>query len=195
MTVESARAHVVVLVTDSVLARYPDTVHAAVRAASLALENTSLHALISAQIHHVAESADRLCAAQDAERRSIQGAVAGICAHQLAPLAARLGMQADDGSGAELSALLDAAQQLLSRAQLDLARLGEGLGPAELTELGLSELVTAAAQRLSPRIEVSVSDGPLPSGLQTAAYFVLCELMTNAVKYAPVGGDHGPGGG
>ena len=46
-------------------------------------------------------------------------------------------------------------------------------------------MVTAAAQRLHPRIEVTVSNDPLPAGLQTTAYFVLCELMTNAVKYAP----------
>ena len=78
------------LIADSVLARYRDTVHAAARAATLAMENTSLQATISAQIHRVAESA-RLAAARDAERRSIQGAVASICAHELTPLAAGLG--------------------------------------------------------------------------------------------------------
>ena len=31
---------------------------------------------------------------------------------------------------------------------------------------------------------MSVSDDPLPLNVQTAAYFVLCELMTNAIKYA-----------
>ena len=185
VAVESTEVHVVLLIADSVLARYRDTVHAAARAATLAMENTSLQATIRAQIHRVAESAGRLAAARDAERRSIQGAVASICAHELTPLAAGLGKQTDDGSGTGLSALLDDAQELVSRAQLDLARLGEGLGPAELTQLGLAEMVTAAAQRLNPRIEVAVSNDPLPAGLQTTAYFVLCELMTNAVKYAP----------
>lgn len=184
VTSQSTAAHVVLLTASPVIVRYRDVVQAAARVATLALENTSLQAAISGQIYHVSESADRLASAVDAERRSIQAAVGGICNGELACLAAQLGALAESGGATDLNSQLTSAQDLLSHAQLDLTRLSTGLGPAGLTRQGLSESVTVAARRLSPGIAVSVTGEPLDADLEAAAYLVLCELMTNAVKHA-----------
>ncbi len=184
VTSQSTAAHVVLLTANPVIVRYRDMVQAAARVATLALENTGLQAAISAQIYRVSESAYRLAFAVDAERRSIQAAVGSICDGELAPLATQLGTLAKSDGAADLTSQLTSAQDLLSHAQLDLTRLSAGLRPAGLTHRGLSESVTAAAQRLNPSIAVFVSDEPLDADLQAAAYFVLCELMTNAVKHA-----------
>ena len=185
ITAPPSAAYAVLLTANLVLSRYRDTVYAAARAAMFAMENTSLQATISASIHHVAQSARRLASAVDAERRGVRGAVADICAAELAALADHLGALVDSGGTADFPAELAAAEDLLSRAETDLTLLGDGLGPAGLTRLGLAGLIETAARRLSPEIAVSVCDEPPTAGLRAAAYFVLCELMTNAVKHAP----------
>lgn len=178
VTARSTAAHVVLLTANPVIARYRDVVQAAAHVAILALENTSLQAAIIAQIYRVSESASRLASAVDAERRSIQAVVGGICDGELASLAAQLGRLAESDAATDLTSQLTAAQ-------LDLMSLSTGLGPAGLTRLGLSESVRAAARRLSPGIAVSVTGEPLEADLEAGAYLVLSELMTNAVKHAP----------
>jgi len=181
----SAPVHVVLLTANPVIERYRDVVQAAAHVATLALENTSLQAAISAQIYLVSQSADRLESAVEAERRSVQAAVGGICGGELASLGTQLSRLADDGAAADLTAQFAAARDLLSQAQLELTSLSAGLGPAGLTRLSLSESVAAAARRLSPDIVVSVTGEPPDTDLKGAAYLILSELMTNAVKHAP----------
>lgn len=182
---QPSAAYVILLTANLVLARYRDTVYAAARAAMLAMENTSLQASIRANIRLVAQSAERLAAAVDAERRSVQRVAAHLCAVELAALAEQLESAGESGGAAEFPTELATAQELLARTELDLTRLSEGLDPAELTRLGFAQLITAAAQRLNREIVVTVPDEPMAAGVQAAAYFILCELMTNTVKHAP----------
>jgi signal transduction histidine kinase len=182
---ESATANVMLCTARPLVVRYHAIVLAAVRAAGLVLENTSLQAAIRNQIHQVEKSAHRLSSGVDAERRSIQAAVSGICGTELAPLSAVLeGLRTGD-CPAGLAASLATGHDLLVRAEVDLLRLGEGLSPAGLAAVGLAESLTDAARHLGPHITVSVQAGPLAADLQAAAYFVLSELMTNATKHAP----------
>ncbi len=185
VTARSTAAHVVLLTANPVIVRYRDVVQAAARVATLALENTSLQAAIIAQIYRVSESAGRLASAVDAERRSIQAVVGGICGGELASLVTQFGTLAESDAATDLNSQLTAAQDLLAHAQLDLMSLSAGLGPAGLDRLGLSESVRAAARELSPGIAVSVTGEPLEPDLEAAAYLVLSELMTNAFKHAP----------
>jgi hypothetical protein len=167
------------IVASPMLARYEDVVRAAAQAAILALENTRLQAEISAQIHQVSQSSGRLAAAVDTEYRSIRATVRQICENELAALDSQLGVLGQGGEEPDLVAQLGSAHVLLGQAELELARLAEGIAPAELTGLGLAESVTAVARRLSPRITVSVTNAVLTADLQAAAYFILSELMTN----------------
>ena len=130
ITGPAAASQVVLLTTSLILARYRDTAHAAARAAVLAMENTSLQVSISASIRQVADSADRLAAAVNAERRTVRGAVAQICAAELAALAEALGALPADGGSTDFPGELATAGDLLSRAhdRPDAARRGPGAG-------------------------------------------------------------------
>jgi signal transduction histidine kinase len=174
----------VLIVASPLLARYQAVVHTAARAATLALENTRLQAEVRAHIHQVAESAQRLAAAVDAEHRSIQDTVQRIRDGELAELSARLDPLEHEGITKDLADHLRSARAWLGRAELELGRLAEGIEPAELTLLGLAESVSAAARRLSPRITVAVTQETLNTKAQVAAYFILSELMTNVAKHA-----------
>jgi hypothetical protein len=87
---ESASSNVMLCTAKPLVDRYGEIVLASVRAAALALENTSLQAAIKNQIHEVKESAQRLSSGVGAERRSIQAAVSSICGAELAHLSAVL---------------------------------------------------------------------------------------------------------
>jgi two-component sensor histidine kinase len=180
----SAAAHVALLTANPVNLRYHDIVQAAARVATLALENTSLQAAIIAQIHRVSASAGRLASAVDTERRSIRAAVDGICNGDLARLSAQLRTLTDSDPATRIASELASAQDPLAQARLDLMSLSRGLGPAGLTGLTLSESVAAAARRLNAGIAVNITDEPLDPDLTEAAYLLLSELMTNAVKHA-----------
>ncbi|MEP7023549.1 MAG: ATP-binding protein, partial [Actinomycetota bacterium] len=175
----------VLLIAGPVLVRYHDLVHAAARVAGLALENTSLQAAVSAQIHSVSRSAQRLATAVDAEHRSVQATVRQICDGELAALADQLDTLGRISDTAGLAVQVESARAMLGQARQELTCLAEGVGPAELSQLGLARAVAAAAHRLSPEIAVSVTSAPLDAEIQAAAYLVLAELMTNAVKHAP----------
>jgi signal transduction histidine kinase len=74
----------------------------------------------------------------------------------------------------------------------DIRRLVEALRPPALDELGLLGAVRARAVTLAGDItfEVSRQDslGPLPAAVETAAYRIAVEAMTNAVRHS--GGAH-----
>ena len=67
----------------------------------------------------------------------------------------------------------------------DLAR---GIHPALLSERGLGPAVRSLAARSSVPVEVvGASAGRLPAAVETAAYFVVAEALTNVSKYARAG--------
>jgi signal transduction histidine kinase len=172
---------VVLLTGEPLLVRYPALIRGAASVAGLALQNTSLQAAISAQIYLVGQSAGRLDAAVDAERRRIRAAVSELCDGELAVIAGRLAelAQADEQAAAPARA----ARDLLAGVVQELACLADGTEPPELARLGLAAALTSAAARLSPRITVRANPGPLPPDVAAAAWFAACELMTNAVKH------------
>ena len=81
--------------------------------------------------------------------------------------------------------LIDAALEQLEMGLRDLRELAAGIHPSVLTDRGLP----AALQSLATRCAVPVEVGPLPAewlppAVETTAYFVVTEALTNAVKHA-----------
>lgn len=85
----------------------------------------------------------------------------------------------DEAAAAELA---DGLQVAIT----ELRELVQGVVPAALTERGLC----AAAEDLSDRMPIPVAldldrdTGQLPTGVETAGYFVVSEAFSNAVKHA-----------
>jgi signal transduction histidine kinase len=87
-------------------------------------------------------------------------------------------------NGDEPLDVLRLASDELGAAQTELRDLARGLHPVALAERGLSsalETLTVGAE-MSISLDISVED--LPEDVELAAYFIVCESLTNARKYA-----------
>jgi signal transduction histidine kinase len=88
--------------------------------------------------------------------------------------------------GEEVSALLKEAREDASAAIRELRELARGIAPPVLADRGLEAAVRSLADRSGA--EVTVSGGlerRPPAAVETAAYFVVAESLTNAAKHAP----------
>ncbi len=134
----------------------------------------------------LAASRMRIVEASDAERRRLErnlhdGAQQRLVATSLTVrMAAR--RAADDPA---LRAILDSAGDELLLALEELRELARGLHPAVLSDHGLCAAVEAVAERAPLPVTVDVPlDERLPETVEAAAYFVVCEALTNVAKYA-----------
>jgi signal transduction histidine kinase len=81
--------------------------------------------------------------------------------------------------------MLAEAQDDLAVALDELRELARGIHPAVLNERGLGPALLALAERTPANIEVRrLPDGRLPELVEVAAYYIVAEALTNAVKYA-----------
>ena len=92
-------------------------------------------------------------------------------------------MSVSDGS--ETAALLDTSIDELKHGLDELRDLARGIHPAVLSDRGLEPAVRALAARAPvPVAIVGQAAGRLPAAVETAAYFVVSEALTNVSKYA-----------
>jgi signal transduction histidine kinase len=99
----------------------------------------------------------------------------------------RLSLRLDPGS--EEASLLAAAQSELRASLADLRNLAHGLHPSVLTDYGLEAALQATCTRASLPVRL-VFDvcRALPTPAEVAAYYFVCEALTNVAKYARASG-------
>ena len=177
-------ARVAVIVHDRAQDR--DTVRAAGAATALLLDNQRLDAELRARLVELDASRARIVQAADAERRRIErdlhdGAQSRLVALALSLRLARMRAPADTDTAALLDTCIDELRLSLDELR-DLAR---GIHPAVLTDRGLEPAVRALAARAPMPVDiVGGPTGRLPAAVETAAYFVVSEALTNVSKYA-----------
>jgi len=162
------------------------TVRAAGAATALLLDNQRLDAELRARLVELRASRARLVEAADEERRRIErdlhdGAQSRLVAVALTLRLARMGVHGDS----ETAALLDTSIDELRHSLDELRDLARGIHPAVLSERGLDPAVRALAARAP--VPVDIVGGPtgrLPAAVETAAYFVVAEALTNVSRYA-----------
>src|SRR4051794_1173731 len=106
---------------------------------------------------------------------------------RLVALAMDLGMAEErferDPDGAR--ELVEKAREEAKQALAELRDLARGMRPALLAERGLAEAVRALAARTPLPTTATVEPGPrVPPAVESAAYFVVAEALTNAVKHS-----------
>ncbi|MFB9966086.1 sensor histidine kinase [Sinosporangium siamense] len=178
-----------VLVHDPLLSEDPHVLESVTAATGLALTNQDLSAQVAAQLAEVQASRARIVEAADAERRRIErnlhdGAQQRLVTALLWANAAR--RRLGQGEPAIQEQLTRIAAQL-EAALTDIRELARGLHPAILTEAGLAAAVKEVVGRLPPEVRVRTEIGPLPklaTNIESAAYFVVSEAVTNALKHA-----------
>ena len=172
---------------DPALLEESGLVRAAGAAAALALDNERLEAELRARVEDLRASRTRLVEAGFDERRRVERDLHDGAQQRLVALSLTLGMArsavaADPQRAGEL---LAGAQAQLDQALAELRELARGIHPAVLTDHGLEAALQALAGRAPLPVELTgTPDRRLPAAVESAAYFVVAEGLTNVAKYA-----------
>ena len=154
------------------------------RAAEQALREREI---VEAKLAEVQASRARILEAADAARREIERNLHDGAQQRFVTVALRLQLwlaanrDVADEARADLADVLGELQAGLS----ELRDLAHGLHPAVLTDRGLEHALAAVAMRASVPVDLRVSvAGRYPRAVESAAYFTVCEALTNVAKYA-----------
>jgi len=177
--------HVAALVHDPALDDESELLEAVAAAAGLALENGRLQVELHARLDDLKGSRARLVEAGDSERRRLERNLHDGAQQRLVALALGLSMVSRRlVPDSEEERMLAAARKDLAASLQELRELAQGIHPAVLT-YGLGVALQSVATRAGLPVKLSVDvDGPLPPAVEVAAYYLVCEALTNVTKYA-----------
>jgi signal transduction histidine kinase len=175
------------LVHDARLLDQPELVRAVADAAALALERERLEAELRAKVEELRASRARIVEAGYAAARRLERDLHDGAQQRLVSLA--LGLRMAEGrvesNPEEAQRLLRSAHAELDAAIAELRDFARGLHPGILADRGLDAALSALAARAPLPVEVEGSaEGRLNPGVESAAYFVVAEALTNVAKYA-----------
>ncbi|ONI81125.1 sensor histidine kinase [Actinosynnema sp. ALI-1.44] len=140
--------------------------------------------LLRRRITELAESRAGVVEAVDAERRRIERDLHDGVQQRLVALSMLLGRtrrRAVHDRDDLLAQAHDEAQQILN----DLREVAWRVYPTVLDNLGLADVLAGVAERAGIPVKLSFTiTGRLPTPLETAAYFVASEAVTNAAKHS-----------
>jgi signal transduction histidine kinase len=174
-----------VIVHDAALAEEEELVHAVGAAAHFALENARLQAALELQLGEVQASRVRLVAAADGERRRVERDLHDGAQQQLVAVSLLLHEAREQAQGQEpLVATLEQATAQLQEGLRELRELARGIHPAILTQDGLAEALRSLAARAPVPVSVTAPDDRFPEAVESTAYFIAAEAITNSVKHA-----------
>jgi signal transduction histidine kinase len=154
--------------------------------AGLAIEIARLRVEVRRQLADVQESRTRIVTATYEERRRLERDLHDGAQQRLVAIGLELRhLQHELGSGAAAGtrAALDSAVTGLTGAITELRELAHGVRPAAL-ERGLAPALRELAARTPVPIAVETTDERFEREIESAAYFVASEALTNAVKHA-----------
>jgi len=158
------------------------------QAARLARENAALRAEVEAKLAEVRASRARIVEAADAARRRLERDLRDGAQQRLTKVGSILRSARallDAAAERELAQTLEQAIEELDEGVDELRSLARGLHPAILTDEGLVAALGALASRSPVAVRLRAdSIVALPSGVESAAYFVVAEALTNVVKHA-----------
>ena len=184
--IERDGRRIAAIVHDRALVEDQETVRAAGAATALLLENQRLDAELRARMEDLRASRQRLVQAGDAERRRLERDLHDGAQSRLVALALNLRLARGRLDGApDVAALLDESIDELKLSLEELRELAHGIHPAVLSDRGLEPALRALAARAPVPVALEGSlGGRLPAAVETAAYFVVSEGLTNVAKYA-----------
>ena len=151
------------------------------------LLGTSERAALADRVDELSARREQLVAVVEAERRRIERDLHDGAQQRLVALAMNLGMAKEkfEKDPAAARALLDEAHAEAKHAMVELRNLARGIHPAVLSDRGLDAALSSLAGRapVPVAVTVSVPERP-PASIETTAYFVVAEALTNIAKHA-----------
>jgi signal transduction histidine kinase len=176
---------VAAIVHDASLDTSRELVQAAAAASSLAIDNERLKADLRARLEELRVSRLRIVEAGDAARRRIERDLHDGAQQQLVALALELRMLRSRVGDETVRTTVDDLSARLASALEELRELARGIHPAVLVDHGLPAAIAALAERMPLVVDRELEvEERLPAPVESAAYFVVAEALTNVVKYA-----------
>ena len=182
--IERAGTQLGMVLHDPAAQERPDLLRRVVETAGLAIEIARLRTELRRQLDEVAASRARIVAAGDAERRRIERNLHDGAQQRLVSIGLALRhAQHELGPEAAARQTLEGALAEIGDAIGELRELARGLRPAQL-DAGLAPALQELASRTAVPVAVDATAERFPDGVETAAYFIACEALTNATKHA-----------
>jgi signal transduction histidine kinase len=184
--VERDGRRIAAIVHDPALLDDPGQVRAAGAAAALALENGRLEAELRAKVEELSASRARIVESGYAARRRLERDLHDGAQQRLVSLALSLRIFRSRVAGdPDAVRELDAARSELDQALDELRELARGIHPSVLSDRGLDAALDGLARRAPLPVELGETPAErLPDRVESAAYFVVAEALTNVAKYA-----------
>jgi signal transduction histidine kinase len=152
--------------------------------AALAIEIARLRVEVLHQLAEVERSRARIVSAAIDERRRLERDLHDGAQQQLVAIGLDLRhLQSELDPGSSLQRQLDDSVRRLGGAIRDLRELAHGVRPSTL-DAGLAPALSELAGRTPVRTVLEVTDERFDSDIEAAAYFVVSEALTNALKHA-----------
>ena len=163
----------------------PDLLRSVLAAASLAIEIARLRVEVRLQLAEVEESRARVVRAGYEERRRLERDLHDGAQQRLVTLGIVLRrlQRSLPREARILGPALDSAVDEIGRAIEDLRTIAAGVRPPRLDE-GLAPALADLARAAPVPVDIDATYERLPAEVEAAAYFVVCEAVTNAVKHA-----------
>lgn len=173
------------LIADPSLADERELVATVVAAAGMAVENTRLHADLSAQLAELTRSRRRLLDAGRQERARLERDLQDGALRRLTALTDELARLGQESADPVLRAGVGALQREAEESVDELREVARGLYPFILQREGLRVALGLLAARCTVAVRTSVEVAePLPEPVAVALYFVVSESLTNVAKHA-----------
>jgi signal transduction histidine kinase len=171
---------------DPALLDDPEQVRAAGAAAALALDNARLDAELRAKVEELSASRARIVESGYAARRRLERDLHDGAQQRLVSLALSLRILRSKVEGdPDAVRELDSARHELDQALDELRELARGIHPSVLSDRGLEAALDGLARRAPLPVELEQTPAErLPDQVESAAYFVVAEALTNVAKYA-----------
>jgi signal transduction histidine kinase len=161
-------------------------VSAVVQEAAAEIDNLGLRAELAKQVEQITGSRARLAGAHLEERRRMERDLHDGAQQRILAIALQLRSARVNGGETVLRAEVDQAITDLALTVQELRDLASGLQPAALAGGGLRAATDELAGRIPVRMKLDVIDQRFPAAVESAAWFVIAEAVSNAVKHAGV---------
>ncbi|MEV0975122.1 sensor histidine kinase [Microtetraspora glauca] len=145
---------------------------------------------LNLRVEELSTSRMRLVDAFEAERRRIERDLHDGAQQHLVLLNMNLGLMEAElgGQDQRMAELARDARRQARQALTAIRELIRGIHPQVLTDLGLAAAVGELAERCPVPVELDLAlDRRLPVAVESTAYFVVSEAMTNTVRHAGAG--------
>jgi PAS domain S-box-containing protein len=137
------------------------------------------------QEEEVRTSRTRIVTAADEARRRLERDLHDGAQQRLVVLLLSLrALRIEAADDPALQQRLDEAIDELSGALYDLRELARGIHPVALTERGLPAAIRVVSDRAPVPVELSIPTDRYPETVESTAYYVVVEALTNVAKYA-----------